>query len=1087
MSILPDSPQSSKRYRHPENPRHWWILVAVLALSITAPLHAGDGGASGKAVPGAAEPQIGYAKHALQGFNLRYWLSNQMCLGLQAWDLDVPADEPFGLEYPVGSGIEHLFGGGPWLGAIVGGTALVTEGYNGDNAQKYFRPGVAHLRELIWRTSTWERPTEPNLRGHDDDGDGAVDEDDLDGLDNDGDWSAAFDDIGADGVPDSMEVGCKGGFDAGLNPDPAYDNYDPSKRDSCSPDGAGLYPTMGDPDLYTEGNSIPDHGEPRVDEDYGAMSDNDLYCSARDDYNNGPIEHAPMGARVTQRSYAWHPGSSAEAISILEYTFRNEDTVDWVDPYLAFFADADVGPPGTGAYWGRNYTCFIDSVRMAYTHNPVDLASTPLGVAAVGASKPIDSLGIVFDWYDMTNNPMPGSVDSLLYQEISGGPFPDPPANPCGSESNLGDTRFLISAGPFDTISPGEEATIAFALVSGETVGEMARHASRARRIYDAGGYVSPAARVESFGAGSVTIGWDDVRSPFGTTTGYRLYHGTAPSAYTDSQQTAGLSVVFPLSDTGMHYFAVAALDDAGRRSALSDEVSLAPLAPGGLLVTGEQRSIDLSWRRGTSPDIAGYNIYRSSMPDTALSRINAGPVTDTVYRDPDVSGYLTYRYAVTAVNALGFEGPLSGERSGRLIPPLPPARFLIGPAPGFVRLEWEPNQEDDLAGYHVFRVEAGDTTLLTPVLLSAAGYTDSTASPGISYEYFVEAVDSSLATGRTPVLPGSTVPRDRAILVVYDIGPPLSFGDTQARIATLMQGFDYATVTGNGMNNPVTVFTYAPFSTIVWIQDTDYPQIYAGRTYPLAMGGYLAGGGRLIVAGRNMTAVAYPENFRFLDRYFSIGPFVGIDTTANFAGALGEAGYPPVAIDSLALPATGGRAKLVETFPRVPDELVIYRYRSDPFDSTREGKPVGIRASAPGVTATYLSFPVFYLDTTDARTMLRTLLTEYGEIWVGVSDGAGELPTAFRLYDAYPNPFNPSTTIRFDVPGSARVRLSLFDVLGRELAPLLDEDLPPGRHELRWDASEMASGIYYVRMTHEGGAAADDASGGFRKLLLVK
>ena len=75
-----------------------------------------------------------------------------------------------------------------------------------------------------------------NTRGYDDDHDGKIDEDDLDGIDNDGDWNPATDDVGADGLPDSLEVSCDGQkYDPVLNPDPAQDNYDPSVRDKCHP------------------------------------------------------------------------------------------------------------------------------------------------------------------------------------------------------------------------------------------------------------------------------------------------------------------------------------------------------------------------------------------------------------------------------------------------------------------------------------------------------------------------------------------------------------------------------------------------------------------------------------------------------------------------------------------------------------------------------------------------------------------------------------------------------------------------------------------------------------------------------------
>jgi Secretion system C-terminal sorting domain len=80
------------------------------------------------------------------------------------------------------------------------------------------------------------------------------------------------------------------------------------------------------------------------------------------------------------------------------------------------------------------------------------------------------------------------------------------------------------------------------------------------------------------------------------------------------------------------------------------------------------------------------------------------------------------------------------------------------------------------------------------------------------------------------------------------------------------------------------------------------------------------------------------------------------------------------------------------------------------------------------------------------------------------------EIPTEFRLYGNYPNPFNPSTNIRFDIPQSDRVmlsyvRLSVFDITGKEIAVLVNERLSPGKYELLWDGSSFASGIYFYRL----------------------
>ncbi|MBP1656402.1 MAG: hypothetical protein H6Q31_1003 [Bacteroidetes bacterium] len=76
-----------------------------------------------------------------------------------------------------------------------------------------------------------------------------------------------------------------------------------------------------------------------------------------------------------------------------------------------------------------------------------------------------------------------------------------------------------------------------------------------------------------------------------------------------------------------------------------------------------------------------------------------------------------------------------------------------------------------------------------------------------------------------------------------------------------------------------------------------------------------------------------------------------------------------------------------------------------------------------------------------------------------------GEVPVAFSLEQNYPNPFNPSTTIRFDLPNASPVRLSVFDVLGREVSVLVNDQIAAGVHEVSFDAKQFASGMYVYRL----------------------
>lgn len=111
---------------------------------------------------------------------------------------------------------------------------------------------------------------------------------------------------------------------------------------------------------------------------------------------------------------------------------------------------------------------------------------------------------------------------------------------------------------------------------------------------------------------------------------------------------------------------------------------------------------------------------------------------------------------------------------------------------------------------------------------------------------------------------------------------------------------------------------------------------------------------------------------------------------------------------------------------------------------------------------------------------------TFYNNLPVGVKEEVA-IPSEYKLDQNYPNPFNPTTTIRYSIPSLGRngistykVVLKVYDVLGREVATLVDEEKPAGRYEVEFNGSKLTSGVYFYRLT----------AGSFsqtKKLLLIK
>ncbi len=99
----------------------------------------------------------------------------------------------------------------------------------------------------------------------------------------------------------------------------------------------------------------------------------------------------------------------------------------------------------------------------------------------------------------------------------------------------------------------------------------------------------------------------------------------------------------------------------------------------------------------------------------------------------------------------------------------------------------------------------------------------------------------------------------------------------------------------------------------------------------------------------------------------------------------------------------------------------------------------------------------------------------------IGINNNQLEFPVKFKLYPAYPNPFNPYTTILFDVPINSFVTIKLFNILGQEIKEVLNKLYQPGKYEINIDINNLSSGIYIIKFT---------ANTGFnqtQKIVLIK
>jgi hypothetical protein len=124
-------------------------------------------------------------------------------------------------------------------------------------------------------------------------------------------------------------------------------------------------------------------------------------------------------------------------------------------------------------------------------------------------------------------------------------------------------------------------------------------------------------------------------------------------------------------------------------------------------------------------------------------------------------------------------------------------------------------------------------------------------------------------------------------------------------------------------------------------------------------------------------------------------------------------------------------------------------------------------------------------MDSLDARALIEKILAEFDEP-TGIEEISFS-PSEFRLYDAYPNPFNSSVTIRYVIPVNAVVSLKIYDVLGREVKTLVEEEQSAGLKSTVWKAEDQSTGIYFYRLGVHPRSPAGHSRVQTKKLLLVK
>ncbi len=226
-----------------------------------------------------------------------------------------------------------------------------------------------------------------------------------------------------------------------------------------------------------------------------------------------------------------------------------------------------------------------------------------------------------------------------------------------------------------------------------------------------------------------------------------------------DAEDRMSLVIRLDASQPGMQaVIAVKAFNDRGRDAGFSNVVTLPvvnlPEPPANLTGEVTERAVRLAWRSaaqsafgGAASPVDGYQVFRRE-PGSPEPGAMIGETSDPEHEDTSFEFERLYLYSVRAFVRRGESlavTPVSAVAeiaATDRFPPGPPRDVRAVVTPGAVEITWNPNEEEDLAGYNVYRSEGAEFVRVSPELLQVPVFRDAAVDPGGQYSYHVRAVD---------------------------------------------------------------------------------------------------------------------------------------------------------------------------------------------------------------------------------------------------------------------------------------------------------------------------------------------------------
>jgi len=388
---------------------------------------------------------------------------------------------------------------------------------------------------------------------------------------------------------------------------------------------------------------------------------------------------------------------------------------------------------------------------------------------------------------------------------------------------------------------------------------------------------------------------------------------------------------------------------------------------------------------------------------------------------------------------------------------------------------------ELEIAGYNLYRseTETGNFELVNSELISEHTFLDSDVENSQTYYYKVKAVQNGEFMSQMSEVVEATpmdFPMDMGILVVDEtkdgngaVGNPSDEDVDNFYANVISQGFTSYDIAAEGS---LSVEEIANYSTVIW-HDDDFTQNNISESVT-ALASYIAAGGNLIISGWK-TASSIPQDYRSvllqgeIDEMVMGYEFIGTESSL----------YPQLNVDQDKIhPAFNGTLPFITIFPEAEDGFYLFEGVEN---STHQDAVCGLKSVNDGVFI-FLGFPLYYMQNADVTNFFNVAFQEISNL----ENEEVEIIQPNLTSKAYPNPFNPTTTIMFNLPVNSTVNLAIYNVKGQKIKSLIhNQKFENGRNEISWNGIDqegkyVSTGIYFYKLQTDTDLIS-------QKILLIK